>query len=89
MLKHLIFILPAIFIISACVGNPAVSGHPAESNYNNYWVSLPKQNSLVIWGVSGRQTKHELEIQNAKQDAAKKVSISLMAMKMSSKCFFK
>jgi len=38
-------------------------------------ISLPKQDALVIYGVSSPQVKRETEIENARADAAKKISM--------------
>jgi hypothetical protein len=48
---------------------------PSEKTDPNHWITFPKTNELVIVGVSGRQTKPETEIQIAREDAARKVSM--------------
>jgi len=77
-MKHSLVIL-LIFVLYGCANFSSkfnsVSEKTYEENHSNHWISLPKQDSLVVYGVSGRMTKPELEIESAKQDAAQKISM--------------
>jgi hypothetical protein len=54
---------------------PAGSTATSEKPDANHWITPPTPNELVIVGVSGRQTRREAEIQNAREDAARKISM--------------
>jgi hypothetical protein len=43
--------------------------------FNGFWITLPRQGSLVIIGASGRQSKREAEIELAREDAARKAAM--------------
>ena len=72
----------AVLILCSCIsiGNSgsgeAASVSSEEINVDmDYWITPPKSNELVVIGVSGLQTKREAEITNAREDAARKVSM--------------
>jgi hypothetical protein len=48
---------------------------PFKKTDPNHWITPPNSSELVIVGVSGRMTKRDTEIQNASEDAARKVSM--------------
>jgi hypothetical protein len=62
---------------STAAGSGGSSGSEAASEKTdaNHWLTPPAPNGLVIVGVSGRMTKRDTEIQNAREDAARKVSM--------------
>jgi len=51
------------------------SGSAIDSFNLNHWFTIPQSGRLVIIGVSGRQINRETEIEFAKEDAARKVSM--------------
>jgi hypothetical protein len=56
-------------------GAPSAGASSAGGASVNYWVTPPETSSLVIIGVSGRQSRRDAEIEVARQDAARKASI--------------
>jgi hypothetical protein len=65
----------SVLSLCACVSFSPGETSVSPSEETNYWLTPPKTNELVVVGVSGRQTKREAEIQNACEDATKKVSM--------------
>ena len=68
------------FLLVLC-GCASSSNSATAENDNNikrndsHWVSLPDSNSLVVYGVSGRQLTRGAEIDTARADAARKIAL--------------
>ena len=75
-MKHGAALLAAL-LFCACAGNARTASAPAAqiARNNSSWISMPGPGSLVIFGVSGRQSLRETEINNAIADAARKVAM--------------
>jgi hypothetical protein len=71
MLKGVAVVCSVLCLCTCKSFGPATSGKTDA----NHWITSPTSNELVIVGVSGRQTKKEAEIQLAREDAARKVSM--------------
>jgi hypothetical protein len=72
-------IITALFVsllFFACANSGArISGRGASGTPDSFWITLPRQGSLVIIGASGRQSKREAEIELAREDAARKAAM--------------
>jgi len=63
--------------LCAClsIGSGEIKSEVPETVDLNHWITVPKQNELIVIGVSGLQTRREAEIENARRDAAGKISM--------------
>ena len=67
-----------ILNLCACAGTGAGGIGLSRSSGTvdlNYWLTPPRQTELVVMGISPPQSKRELEITAARQDAARKISM--------------
>jgi hypothetical protein len=77
MLKR-VAVVCSVLCLCACVSGPGETGAssaPFKKTDPNHWITPPTPNELVIVGVSGRMSKRDTEIQNAREDAARKISM--------------
>ena len=58
-----------------CVFMGCASSNTVQTSKATHLTSLPERNSLIFIGVSGPQLKPEQEVEVAREDAAKKVSM--------------
>ena len=75
-MKKIIFVITAMLIFSSCANTGSVnysSNTPAISD--RFLVTPPQSGTLVIVGVSGKQSKREYEINSAMEDAARKAAM--------------
>ena len=75
MLK-IIAVLFVVFLACTCTSTAPINvGSEAAIITNSPLLTLPRFASLALIGVSGRQLRLENEIENAREDAARKVSM--------------
>jgi len=75
MVKRLALVFAAL-TLCACVSSSAGnSGTNSQQAHDSFFVTLPGPGTLIIIGVSGRQSKRETEIELACEDAARKAAI--------------
>ena len=72
-MRRVAIICALAYTLVNCSTSNTVQSAPKAAD--DYWITTPKQGSLVILGVSGPQLKHETEIEAAKEDAARKASM--------------
>jgi len=65
----------SLFFFACANSSASVSAKGTSGTLNSFWITLPRPGSLVIIGVSGRQSKRELEIELAREDAARKAAM--------------
>ena len=79
--KVLLFYTALLLCACSSSGSVESGSMPPAGNKGNYanfpgfWLTLPKQDALVIIGLSGRQVKRTAEIESAREDAARKASM--------------
>ena len=73
-MKRLIIIGIAL-ILSACAGLLGGRSGSSTTGATSYIITRPESGNLIIVGVSGRQSRPEYEINNAKENAARKASM--------------
>ena len=72
-MKRLPLLFPLVLLFLGCA-TPPKAQLPAD-NAVNYLISFPGPGGLVFMGASGPQLKPEMEIEAAREDAARKVSM--------------
>jgi hypothetical protein len=76
MAKKITLACVALVFLTCASSGTVKSGQGSYVNADNdYWITLPRQGSLVIIGATGRQLKRESEIDLAREDAARKASM--------------
>ena len=80
MLKNLVYIC-VILVLNGCASSEtpnndiSASGTTSITENIYHWVSLPRPDSLVIYGVSGRQVRRDMEIDIAREHAARIIAL--------------
>ena len=62
-------------ILFACSGLPGDRSGSSTIGNTSYIITLPESGNLIILGVSGRQSRSEYEINNARENAARKAAM--------------
>jgi len=75
MVKRTALVLAALALCACASSGAARSGAKEPQALDSFFVTLPKPGTLVIIGVSGRQSKREAEIELACEDAARKIAM--------------
>jgi hypothetical protein len=65
----------SIFLYACANSGGSTVANETSGTFNGFWITLPRQGSLVIIGASGRQSKREAEIEIARNDAARKAAM--------------
>jgi len=75
-MKKLFAALCVSLFFYACANSGASTAAKETAGIQNgFWTTLPMQGSLVIIGVSGKQSKRGAEIELAREDAARKAAM--------------
>jgi hypothetical protein len=75
MVRRIALVFAALVLCACKSSGAANSGIESTQAPDSFLITLPKPDTLIIIGVSGRQSKRETEIETALEDAARKASM--------------